>query len=411
MQFIGGASGTVAANPDLKLLFKVIEHYPWLVLIGTALFTVAVQSSTASIGLGIGLAQGGLLPQATIIPWVLGANLGVALTAMMAGWGSMEGRRLAVGNLLLKSVGALAVLLGGSYISTAIFRLLPGAIGHQAANFNTFFNLALGLLAVPLLTPISHLLVFLIEAPESAEPGGQQSYLDPSLLQTPSLALNQSTREELRIVDELKLMLRAVWMMLFGKNLRILANTEEHQRHVEEIEEGLKDYLGQIGDENLSEDDVRWKFVLLDFAQELEAIGTLVRRDLADAVIHQIKAEKELSSEDQPELEALYSTTLARMEKATQLLMSRDSLQAAQFVREKEEINSQCRVSRKARYEKLPGAQAVSANFLDMVTCLRRINSHLTAIGYALARPAEAGTVVQVPGDDFETDEGLRASQ
>jgi len=63
MGIIGSAGTAAAANADLKLLFGVVDHYPLVVFIGTALLTVSLQSSTASIGLGIGLAQSGLLPR------------------------------------------------------------------------------------------------------------------------------------------------------------------------------------------------------------------------------------------------------------------------------------------------------------------------------------------------------------
>jgi phosphate:Na+ symporter len=153
MGIIGSAGTAAAANADLKLLFGVVDHYLLVVFIGTALLTVSLQSSTASIGLGIGLAQSGLLPGTTIVPWVLGANLGITLTMMMAGWGSIEGRRLAIGSLLIKGSGALVILLGSSRFSMVILNLLPGAIDRKAANLNTFFNLILGLAALPLLAP------------------------------------------------------------------------------------------------------------------------------------------------------------------------------------------------------------------------------------------------------------------
>lgn len=52
MGIIGSAGTAAAANADLKLLFGVVDHYPLVVFIGTALLTVTLQSSTASIGLG-----------------------------------------------------------------------------------------------------------------------------------------------------------------------------------------------------------------------------------------------------------------------------------------------------------------------------------------------------------------------
>ena len=267
-----------------------------------------------------------------------------------------------------------------------ILQLLPGAIDRQAANLNTLFNLVLGLVALPLLTPISRVLSFLIESQSVDESGEPDSYLDQLLLQAPSLALNQAAREELRLIDQLKLMLRTVWLMIAGKNIRLVSKVEELQQRLELIQEGLKDYLGQISDENLSEEDVNWKFILLDYSQDLTTVGLLIKRDLCDAAIRQVQSNLEVSQEDKAELEALYARTLERMEKATLLVMSRDSFLAEQFIREKEQINVQVRLSRKTRVEKPLSARSDSAKVIDMIDCLRRLNSQLTSIGYAILR-------------------------
>src|SRR5262249_11903634 len=96
---------------------------------------------------------------------------------------------------------------------------------------------------------------FMIESQpidDSAEP---DSYLDPLLLQAPSLALNQAAREELRLMDEIKLMLRTVWTMLWGKNIRLISKVEMHQSRIERTQEELKQYISQVSDENLSEEE------------------------------------------------------------------------------------------------------------------------------------------------------------
>src|ERR1700693_1183107 len=411
MGIIGSAGTAAAANADLKLLFGVVDHYPLVVFIGTALLTVALQSSTASIGLGIGLAEFGLLSGTTIVPWVLGANLGITLTMMMAGWGSVEGRRLAIGSLLIKGCGALVILLGSSRFSVLILSLLPGAIDRQAANLNTFFNLILGLGALPLLSPISRVLTVLVESQAIDDSREPDSYLDPLLLQAPSLALNQAAREELRLLDEIKLMLRTVWMMIWGKNVRLVSKVEEHQRRIEGTQEELKDYLSQISDENLSEEDVDWKFIVLDYGQELIAIGTLIRRDLADAAIRQIQLNQEPSPEDKEELEAFYARTLERIEKAAALLMSRDPRLAEEFIREKEQINVASRRSRKTRLEKPLSVQSASSNVVDMINCLKRINSQLTSIAYAIVRDSTRSGETAMHSRGAEVEEAWAAEE
>jgi phosphate:Na+ symporter len=402
MGIISSAGTAAATNSDLKLLFGVVDHYPLVVFIGTALLTVALQSSTASIGLGIGLAESGLLPGTTIVAWVLGANLGITLTMMMAGWGSIEGRRLAIGSLLIKGSGALVMLLGSSRFFMVILNLLPGAIDRQAANLNTFFNLILGLAALPLLSPISRVLTFLIESQAIDDSREPDSYLDPLLLQAPSLALNQAGREELRSLDDIILMLRTFWMMIWGKNIRLVSKVEEYQQRIEGTQEELKDYLSQISDENLSEEDVDWKFIILDYSQELTAIGTLIRRDLSDAVIRQIQSNQEPSSEDKEELEAFYARTLERIEKAAAMLMSREPRLAEEFIREKEQINVESRRSRKTRLEKPLSVQSASSNVVDMINCLRRINSQLTSLAYAIVRDSTRSGKTSVHSPEIE---------
>ncbi|HZC35963.1 MAG TPA: Na/Pi cotransporter family protein [Chthoniobacterales bacterium] len=396
MGMIARAGSIAATNPDLKLLFGVAEHYPLLVFLVTALLTLALQSSTASIGLGIGLAQSGLLTPGTMMPWVIGANLGITLTMMLAGWGSTEGRRLAIGSLLIKGCGAAALLFAGADFFAFVLKYLPGAIDRQAANLNTLFNLVLGLAALPVLSLIYRMVVFLIESPNVDESGETDTYLDPLLLQSPSLALSHAAREELRLMDELKLMLRTVWLIFTGKNVRLACKVEELQKRLEQTEEGLKEYLSQVSDENLNEEDVAWKFIVLDYAQDLGTVGTLIRRDLTDAVLREAQSTNELSPEDRKELEALYSRTLERLEKAATVLMSRDHHLAIQLIREKEEINNRLRLFRKRRVEK--PVQPTNSNCLDLLDSLRRINSQLTSIGYALVRNA---TKSDQPGSEF----------
>jgi phosphate:Na+ symporter len=411
MGIIGSAGNAAAKNSDLRLLFGVVEHYPLVVFLGTALLTVALQSSTASIGLGIGLSASGLVPEATMVPWVLGANLGITLTMMMAGWGSVEGRRLAIGSLLIKGFGAIVILLGGSQFSLFMIGLLPGAIDRQAANLNTFFNLILGLMALPLLSPISRLLTFLIESQPINDSREPDSYLDELLLEAPSLALNQAAREELRLLDEIKLMLRTVWMMIWGKNVRLISKVEEHQRRIEATQEELKSYLSQISDENLSGEDVDWKFIVLDYSQELTAIGTLIRRDLCDAAIRQIQLNQEPSPEDKEELEAFYVRTLERLEKVAAMLMSREPRLATEFILEKEKINVEYRRFRKARLEKPLSVQSGSSNVFDMMNCLRRINSQLTSLAYGIVRDSTPPGETPAHSAGLETEEAWPAGE
>ncbi|HTD17685.1 MAG TPA: Na/Pi symporter [Chthoniobacterales bacterium] len=401
MSIIGNTGKLAATSQDMKALFSIVEHYPWLVFVVTGLLALVLQSSTASIGLGIGLAKGGLITGATLVPWVLGANLGIGLTMMIAGWASIEGRRLALASILLKTFFALLILLAASGFVSHLMTTLPGGIDRNAANLNTVFNLVIGLCALPALSPISRVLTYLVPSQPLEEQDEPGIFLDPLLLQTPSLALSQAVREESRILDHLRLMLRAVWTMCTNQS-RDAKNSkvEDLYGRVVAIQAELKDYLEQIADENLSDEDINWRFNLLDYSQELVIAATLIKRDLVDAAVPYSRLTKDLPSEDSSELANIVNRTLERIHKATVLLMAQDVRMANRFIQEKEEISDHYRAIRRRHLEHLGPGQKPDTSFFDLLNCFRRINTHLTSVAYAIVRSTDGGAGTRSVGAD-----------
>jgi phosphate:Na+ symporter len=384
MSIIANTGKLAASSQDMKVLFSIVEHYPWLVFVSTGLLALALQSSTACIGLGIGLAKGGLVSGAALVPWVLGANLGIGLTMMIAGWASIEGRRLALGSILLKGFAALLILIAGSQFAAYLMTALPGGIDRNAANLNTFFNLIIGLCTLPALSAISRGLTYLVPSRSLEEQDEPGVFLDPLLLQTPSLALSQAVREESRILDHLRLMLRTVWAVCTNQSRDVKAKVEDLFERVIAIQAELKDYLEQIADENLSDEDINWRFNLLDYSQELVIVATLTKRDLVDGAVHYSRLTKEIRAEDSSELENIVNRTLERIHKATILLMTQDVRMANRFIQEKAEISDQYRSIRRRHLERLTPGQKLDTNFFDLLNCFRRINAHLTSVAYAI---------------------------
>jgi phosphate:Na+ symporter len=401
MSIIGNTGKLAATSQDMKTLFSIVEHYPWLVFVSTGLLALVLQSSTASIGLGIGLAKGGLISGAALVPWVLGANLGIGLTMMIAGWASIEGRRLALASILLKTFFALLILLAGSQFVSHLMTTLPGGIDRNAANLNTLFNLVIGLCALPALSPISRVLTYLVPSQPLEEQDEPGIFLDPLLLQTPSLALSQAVREESRILDHLRLMLRAVWTMCTNQS-RDAKNGKvaDLYARVVAIQAELKGYLEQIADENLSDEDINWRFNLLDYSQELVIAATLIKRDLMDAAIPYFRLIKELPAEDSSELANIVNRTLERIHKATVLLMAQDVRMANRFIQEKEEISDRYRTIRRQHLEHLGPGQKPDTSFFDLLNCFRRINTHLTSVAYAIVRSTDGNTGTRSIGAD-----------
>jgi Na+/phosphate symporter len=196
-------------------------------------------------------------------------------------------------------------------------------------------------------------------------------------------------------------MLRAVWTMCTNQGRDVKnGKVEDLYGRVVAIQAELKDYLEQIADENLSDEDINWRFNLLDYSQELVIAATLIKRDLVDAAIPYSRLTKEVPAEDSSELANIVNRTLERIHKATVLLMAQDVRMANRFIQEKEEISDRYRAIRRRHLEQLAPGQKPDTSFFDLMNCFRRINTHLTSVAYAIVRSTDGDTGTRAVGAD-----------
>lgn len=391
MQLIGNGAAALGANPAAADWIRLFSGHPLLTFVFVAGLTICVQSSTASIGFAIAMSAGGLFGPDLLVPWVLGTNIGVSLTSLAAGWGTIEGRRLAMANLLVRAVVALPLLLLPQ-LSDILLSAIPGSPARELAVFHTGFNLLAGLLAIPLIGPLTRLVEYMIVPRETASGlPAAASYLDPQALESPSLALANATRETLSMADGVKAMLQYFWKGYSTRDLLLMHRVQQEDDRVDTSYRGIKDYLSRI-QEGMSEEEKRWQLALFTFSNELESVGDLIEKNLCDLLRKQTADGTFLPDPDYLALLELHEKVLARFNVAISLLNQRSAAQAKSFLAGKESLNEWCRQAQRAHYDRLrtdASQLSASAYFLDLLDGFRRINSHISAIGYAFA-PAPA---------------------
>ncbi len=122
-----------------------------LLLIGTA-FTAIVQSSSATTGIALTLAEAGIMPLSATFAIILGSNLGTCMTAMIGAMGSgINGKRTAIIHLLFNAIGVVIyfplVLIFGDSVANALSAYFnPSVI---IAYFHVLFNVSITIFLVP----------------------------------------------------------------------------------------------------------------------------------------------------------------------------------------------------------------------------------------------------------------------
>ncbi|MBL9216840.1 MAG: Na/Pi cotransporter family protein [Opitutaceae bacterium] len=383
MEIIGTAAAALAGNPDFTTVLGVLTHYRTLVLLFAAGATFALQSSTATIGLALAVAGAGPGLQ-LVLPVVLGANLGTGLTALAAGFGTLEGRRLAAATVLVKGAGLLLALPALDALE-AWLAGMPGSLARHGANFHTCFNLATTAAGVALARPVERLLRLTLR-PVPAGPGGPDTHLDPDALRSPPFALANAARETLREADAVKQMLAGAWQAVQARDPQLAAAVQRQDDRIDELNAAIKAYLSQIPPGALSPRDQQIRFGLLNFSSQLESIGDIVDKSLCGAVRDHAEERLPLAPGDQEALDELYRRVLRRLDAAIGVLAARDAALARQFLAEGDALKEWCLGVQQRHFANLapddPRALAASTRFLDTFNVLRRISGQVNTIGH-----------------------------
>jgi phosphate:Na+ symporter len=375
-------------SAEMREMMRMLENHPvWLIILAVVL-QVGLQSSTTVIGIAIALCTQQVLPLGAALAVVIGANVGIATTAMIAGYGRTETRRMAIGNLLFKLVGAGIGLLTLPWLIQALRPLSPSGDAQLVANAHTLFNVALAVIFLPLVPLVARFLEWLAPArAESTEPFGPR-YLDRSALESPPLALGQATREILHMADIVREMLRNARRCFTEGSEALCEEVQKEDDKVDLLNNEIKAFITRLSEHALNPEESQRQIALLSFANELESAGDIIDKNLIELAKKKIALQVEFSKEGWVELEGYFQKVLENFEIAISAFASQDKILAMQLLRHKHHINELERELRNCHFRRLRAGLAesfeTSAIHLDVLTNLKRINSHLTAAAYPI---------------------------
>ena len=400
IQLISEAVAPLKSDPDVARIVEVLGHHPLWLMSFAVVLNLILQSSTAAIGIAMALCAQGVLPVPAAVVVVIGANIGVGVTALLAGFARIDTRRMAVGNLIFKLVGAVVCLPLLTPLLRWVAAVSPGGVPTDMqliANAHTLFNLAVALVFLPLVPWLAGWLERLVPAKEVPEDQPGAHYLDRASLDSPALALGQATREILHMADLVRQMLRDARHALTTGDLTLCAAIKQHDDAVDTLNEAIKAYIVKLAEQDrggLTNAESRREIALLGFANELESIGDIVEKNLIELVEKKIKLHVEFSGPGRTELDQFFQEVLANFEIAVAAFATQDRELATQLLQHKQAVNAQELDLRNRHFHRLragsPLTFETSAIHLDLLTYLKYINSHLTAVAYPILETQSA---------------------
>jgi len=376
----GGLKGLAQTEGVLGLLRACADNPLLGVLVGAAV-TAVIQSSSAMTALVIGMGAAGLLALPAAIALILGANIGTTITAMIASIGSsLPSRRLAVTQLLINVIGVGAfVPLVGWY--AGLVALTSSSLTRQIANAHTFFNVLVTLLLIPCVGGLVWIVTRLVPGQERTE-RVEPEYLGDQFLRLPTVALQQTRRELLRMGTMTDEMLVGSRDAVLGGNAKATAAVFETEDAIDTLRDAAVEYLDRIDGALLAGRGERRLHVLHHVVGDIERVADHIV-NIVQRADHLRRGNHRLSQEAAAELSDmferagdLYKLSLAALSGEDQD-MAREVLELEKELDRLEIVYKASHVRRESSGTCNPEAGVL---FLEILHNLERIGDHAVNI-------------------------------
>jgi len=192
MEMMKDAVAPLADSPEFASLLTAFSVPIISVIIG-AVFTGAIQSSAATLGILQTLALTGSITYNMAIPIVMGLNIGTCVTAVLSSIGvNKAAKRVAVVHISFNILGTV-ICMAAFYGLDAIFHFsftdMP-ITPLGVAFVHTVFNVVTTVILLPFTKQLEKIACFIVK--DKKDKNDVSTLLDDRLLRTPSVAVNES---------------------------------------------------------------------------------------------------------------------------------------------------------------------------------------------------------------------------
>ena len=392
------------SHEEFNAWFLAFQATSYLGIIKCALvgcvLTMIVQSSSATLGITIGLAATGVIEFQTAAALVMGENIGTTITAWLASLGTTTtAKRAAYAHVLFNVLGTAWFIVLFPFAIKALSRLIASRTGFNPLEINidsmeeaefgqiitagialthTTFNVANVVVFLPFAGLLGKFVTKLVPEKETKEVG-HLTYLDVRMLDTPSLGIMQSKGQLDFMADSVEGMMDQLRDCLEGG---ATASIEEKIFRREEILDNVQKeiflFLSNLVSGQVPHDITGKAHMQMRIADEYESLSDYVTNVLKSAK----KMEQNNMQIDGPAKErllALHDRVTTYVAKVNELMKDENPDSLAWATTEGAAIGQLMKESRRehlVRLQKEEVSPLFSLAYTDMLNFYRRMKDH-----------------------------------
>jgi len=372
--------------PVFKDILVSFSKNPLLGVLAGAFVTAILQSSSVTTGMVLGLSMAGLIDLRSALPLILGCNIGTCVTALIASIGASIGAKRAAAAHIFFNVAGVLIFLPFLGPFTQFVSLTSSDVTREIANAHTLFNVINTLIFIPFIPLFAKFLTFIIKGKEEEEVEYLPKYLEKHLLSTPPIAIDAAIKEIVRTLGLTKKMIGIASNSFMNNDLRSLEKITRREEAVDSLREAITDYLVQLMQRELSQDESKKIPPLIHAINDVERIGDHAEnlRDLAEQKIENRLSFTPLAVE---ELQRMFDEIDKMINCSIKALQQNDANEAKFVMEEECQINcmrDRLRSNHTKRLEEGKCNVLSGVVFLDIISNLEKIGDHLNNVAQAV---------------------------
>ena len=355
------------------------------VLVGT-IFTVIVQSSSATIGILQELHAQGLIDLQASLPVLFGDNIGTTITAVLASIGaSVAARRAAATHVLFNLIGATIFIIILPFF-TDIIVMIQGALGLNPKMTIAFahgiFNVTNTIIQFPFIAGLAYIVTKLIPG-EDTIIDFKTKHLDPIFIeQSPAIAVGQAQEEVIRMGKYAIKGMEETIEFINTKQPKHAETAMQIEDAINNLDEKITDYLVKLSSRSLSQHESERHAILADTVRDIERIGDHFKNIVELAEV-QANSKTFFSDSALEDLQTMYAITLETVKKSIDALDQNEKDLAIEVLKKERSIDEMEKSLRKKHIARMnEGKCSVKSGivFVDIASNLERIGDHAVNI-------------------------------
>ncbi|MGE0267112.1 MAG: Na/Pi cotransporter family protein [Candidatus Omnitrophota bacterium] len=393
LDYMKNAFEPLKNSPMIHDTFLALSHHPVLAVMAGIIFTILLQSSSATIAIVQVMAFKGLIPLEAAIPIILGDNIGTTITAQLAAVGTnLNARRAAMSHTIFNVLGTCYILvfvyLG--WYTELIKGLVPGELSPEnimvhIAVAHSVFNVINTLVFLPFIGFLEKVSIMLVPKRKDSIDYGTQ-YLEEHLLDSPTLALEQVHKEVLYM---LKVSLKAVTAGIesFIEEDQAKANRASELESVTDNLQGrITDYIVRLSQKKLLPEESEKLPVLIHLVNDMERIGDH-SQNISELTKRRLSNKNVFSKEAITEIQRMRDELYRMFDDAEQAFDHSDPISARRLMLHERTLNGleqELKQNHVTRLKKRKCKMDSGFIFLELVNNMERIGDRLSNLGTAV---------------------------